>query len=312
MENAPFSYSEDSSGLHIGVQSALVNQWAGYYAARNEGAQLFHAVLSLPSTTIPGNKSFNTGLYVQTGGINVNYVTCAGGVDTGGYYWSVVEATGNPNQATQYNTLWFEWMNGQPLTRTCTIVTNGANMLSVYMDGSLVFSSTSMNLGYQSPFITFLEVQATDNTVMHFSTYTDYYSTSTGYVTVNGAPPGSTVEAVSASGTVLASGQAGTSGTATLGIAQYEMPLQATIEVNALGVIVASTTGPVQLYGGDVYAVGGSPGGLSAGATPTTGVFTIVPGNSQVVKGVGQGIQIDAGSASAPSAGAVCILGLCL
>src|SRR5581483_8093560 len=30
--NAPHSYSEDSGGLHIGVQAASSGQWAGFYA----------------------------------------------------------------------------------------------------------------------------------------------------------------------------------------------------------------------------------------------------------------------------------------
>src|SRR5437660_7144072 len=29
---AKFAYSEDSSGLHVGVQSAAAGTWAGYYA----------------------------------------------------------------------------------------------------------------------------------------------------------------------------------------------------------------------------------------------------------------------------------------
>src|SRR5438309_5287721 len=63
---AKFAYSENSSGLHIGVQSAAGGTWAGYYAVSgNTSATLFHALVTLPYTSVPDN-SFNTGIYVQT------------------------------------------------------------------------------------------------------------------------------------------------------------------------------------------------------------------------------------------------------
>ena len=309
VQGAPFMYSENSAGLHLGVQSKVSGQWAGYYGARGENAQLYHAILSLPSTTLPTNHSFNTGLYVQTGGINVNYVTCAGGVDLGGYFWAVVQATGNPNQATAYNTLWFQWMNGQPLTRDCTIVTNGSNLLDVYLDGNLVYTSSSMNLGYQYPLTVFLEVQTTDNTTMHFSTYTDYYATSSDTVTVNGAPAGSTVEIVGQSGNVLASSTAGLDGSAQMKIAKYHMPLSANVEVLVMGVVVASTPTMTAVYGGDVYSVGGLSGSGTGTAAPT-GVFTSNPVSSGTINpNVGQGVN---SKVSGPNGGTICIVGLCL
>lgn len=303
---APYAYYEDSSGLHIGVQPNTAGQWAGYYAARGESAGLFHATLSLPSSTLAADQSFNTGLYVQTGGSNVDYVTCAGEVDQGGYAWSVVQATGNQYGATQFNTLWFEWMNGQPLTRGCTIVTNGSNMLQVYLDGSLVYSSSSMNLGYQYPLTTFLEVQSTDNTTMHYSTYTDYYATTSGNITVNGAPAGSTVQLIGASGAVLASGRASLSGTAVLDVTMYNMPLSANIVVTDLGVTVASTSSPAAIYGGDAYALTAGSGSTLA---PTSGPYTANPTISgDISTSVGQGIGLLPG----PSSGDVCLLGICL
>ncbi|HEV2225576.1 MAG TPA: hypothetical protein VGR56_02080 [Nitrososphaerales archaeon] len=309
VQGAPAKYSEDSTGLHLGVQSKLSGQWAGYYGARGENAQLFHATLSLPSTTLPTNHSFNTGLYVQTGGVNVNYVTCAGGVDLGGYFWAVVQATGNPNQATTYNTLWFQWMNGQSLTRDCTIVTNGSNILDVYFDGTLVYTSSSMNLGYQYPLTVFLEVQTTDNTAMHFSTYTDYYATTSDSVTVNGAPAGSTVEIVGPSGNVFASATAGLDGSAQIKIAKYHLPLTANVEVLVMGVVVASTTTTTNVYGGDVYSVGGLSGGGTGTAAPV-GVFTSNPVSSGTINpNVGQGVT---SKVSGPSGGTICIVGLCL
>ena len=309
VEGAPNKYYEDSAGLHLGVQSVVGGQWAGYYAARGENAQLFHAILSLPSGTITASQNFNTGLYVQTGGSNVNYVTCAGGVNNVGYYWQVVQTTGNVNQATTFNTLWFQWMNSQPLTRDCTIVTNGSNLLDVYLDGTLVYTSRSMNLGYQYPLTVFLEVQTTDNTAMHFSAYTDYYATSSDTVTVNGAPGGSTVEIVGQSGNVLATTTAGLDGSAHLNIAQYHMPLSANVEVLVMGVVVASTPTTTSIYGGDVYSVGGLSGGGGGTAAPV-GVYASNPVSSGTINpNVGQGVT---SKVSGPNGGTICIAGLCL
>jgi hypothetical protein len=287
----PHQYSEDQSGLHLGVQTKPGVVWAGYYAAKGETAQLFHGMLSLPSSTIPVAQNFNTGLYVQTGGVNVNYVTCAGGVNNQGYFWAVVKATGNPYGATNYTSLWFQWMGGQPLTRDCTIITNGANLLRVYLDGVQVFSSTSMNLGYQLPFTAFLEVQTTDNTTMRFSTYTNYYATTSPTVTVNNAPPDSTVQIVGATGKVLATAQADTSGTATLDIGMYVMPLTANINVYELGVLVGSTSASVPIYGGDVYTVSPSPG-VGMGQPVAGTVYTSNPTTSSAINpNAGQGLR---------------------
>jgi hypothetical protein len=304
VEGTPFNYYEDGSGLHLGVQSNTGGEWAGYYASRGEQAQVFHADLSLPAAILPVNQSFNTGLYVQTGGVDVNYVTCAGEVDGGGYAWAVVQATGNEYGATNYNTLWFQWEDSQPLTRSCTIVTNGSNLLDVYLDGTLVYASTSMNLGYQSPFTVFLEVQGTDNTAMHYSTYTDYYATTSPAVTVNGAPPGSAVEIVGSGGNVLASGSAGPSGTVTMNVASFNMPITGTIQVLEAGITAASSS-TTQIYGGDVYTVG-VPG---ITGPSLSGPFTANPGTTDIVNpSVGDGLQINLGGGG----GGICILGICL
>src|SRR5438876_531987 len=192
LQGAPTTYSEDAQGLHLGIKAAVSGQWAGYYAVSHDtSAYLFHAALTLPSTTISDtapNAQFNTGLYVQTAPLpKINYVTCSGAVNPFGYYWGVWLASGNPNQATTITPLWFMWMNNQPLTRDCTIITNGNNLLKVYLDGTPVFSSTTMNLNIPPPFDSFLEVQTTSAAQMLSSTYTDYYATTSGTVTVASA-----------------------------------------------------------------------------------------------------------------------------
>jgi hypothetical protein len=250
----PYQYYEDSQGLHIGVQ-APVNMWTGYYAVSQPTAQVFHAVLTLPSSTIP-SQYFNTGLYVQTGAPKINYVTCAGQVSSTGVYWAVGEAIGDQNVATQFITLWQSAFGpDQPLTRDCTIVTNGNNLLTVYLDGTQVYTSSSLSLGYQSPFMVFLEVQSSYSGGMLFSTYKDYYAAASDSITITGVPTSSIGEIVDSSGKVLASAPVDSSGTVTLNIGQYHMPLMANIKVLTLGLETATTSSPVSIWGGNSYSL---------------------------------------------------------
>jgi len=281
LQGAPTTFSEDAQGLHLGIKAAVSGQWAGYYAVSPDtSAFLFHAVLTLPSTTISDtapNAQFNTGLYVQTAPLpKINYVTCSGAVNFFGYYWGVWLASGNPNQATTITPLWFMWMNNQPLTRDCTIITNGNNLLKVYLDGTLVFSSTTMNLNIPPPFDSFLEVQTTSAAQMLSSTYTDYYATTSGTVTVASAPLSSRVTIEDASGKVLASAQTDSNGNAVLNVEKLHMPLQGYIRSYGLdllggGVMTATTSSPVTIWGGDSYAatLGPSLAPGSAASAPT-------------------------------------------
>jgi len=253
---AKYTYSEDSQGMHIGVQSAVDGQWAGYYAVNgNTPAYLFHARLTLPYSTIPG-QSFNTGLYVQTGGPEINYVTCAAQTSSSGYYWAVVLATGNATYATSYKNLWFQWMNNQPLTRDCTIVTNGANMLKVYLDGQVVYSNSTMKLGYAYPFQVFIEVQSSYSGQMLFGVYNNYYATTNEKVTVTNAPAGGSVQIVDSTNKILASSPVASNGTATMLVGMYALPLNAYLKVyDPSNTLVASTASQIAIWGGDVYTV---------------------------------------------------------
>ena len=253
---AKYTYSEDSQGMHIGVQSAVDGQWAGYYAVNgNTPAYLFHARLTLPYSTIPG-QSFNTGLYVQTGGPEINYVTCAAQTSSSGYYWAVVLATGNATYATSYKNLWFQWMNNQPLTRDCTIVTNGANMLKVYLDGQVVYSNSTMKLGYAYPFQVFIEVQSSYSGQMLFGVYNNYYATTNEKVTVTNAPAGGSVQIVDSTNKILASSPVASNGTATMLVGMYALPLNAYVKVyDPSNTLVASTASQIAIWGGDVYTV---------------------------------------------------------
>ena len=51
---AKFTYSEDSQGLHIGVQSASSGTYSGYYAVSpNSTGFLYHAVVTLANSSLP-------------------------------------------------------------------------------------------------------------------------------------------------------------------------------------------------------------------------------------------------------------------
>ncbi|HLQ03527.1 MAG TPA: hypothetical protein VK114_01910, partial [Nitrososphaerales archaeon] len=106
-----------------------------------------------------------------------------------------------------------------------------------------------------SPFKVFLEVQSSYSGGMLFSTYRDYYATQSHTITVTGVPTSSTGEIVDPSGNVLASAPVDSSGTVTLNIGQYHMPLVANIVVLTLGVQTATTSSPVSIWGGDSYSL---------------------------------------------------------
>jgi len=210
-QNSPYAFSEDASGLHIGVQATPVAPFAGFYAVHKDNAMVAHAVLTSPSRTVPSGYP-NVGLYVQTGGPDVNYAVCAATTSSAQTFWSVALAIGNPNTAFQYIPLYVDSSANQPLTRDCTIVTNGQNYLAVYFDGSQVYQSSTLNLGYQAPFQFFLETQTSYTGGMFYGTFQDFYLANSDSVTVTKMPSSSVAQIVSPFGQVLASAPADGSG----------------------------------------------------------------------------------------------------
>jgi len=261
--NAPFAFNEDANGLHIGVQATSAAPYAGYYAELWNNAVLSHAVLTAPSRTVPSGYP-NVALYVQTGGPNVDYVECGAVTSSALTYWQVGMATGDPNHASTFQPLYIDMSLNQPLTRDCTIVTNGQNLLTVYLDNTQVYTSSTLNLGYQAPFQFFIETQTSYTGGMFYGTFQDFYLANGDSVTVTNLPPNSVAQIVSPSGQVLASSPADGSGTAKLPIGQFHMPLVANIQVTLLGLAVGSTSSPVSIWGGDAYTVS-LPLGLAGG-----------------------------------------------
>src|SRR5205085_4528754 len=190
----------------------------------------------------------------------INYVTCALSATATSHYWAIVSTTGNYDQATQFNVLWTDNSANQPTTRDCTIVTNGDNFLQVYLDNNLVYSSNNLSLQMPAPFNAFLEVQSSFAGKLLYSSYKDFYATTTSSITVQNAPHSGKVNVVSSDGkTILASGTVGSSGSVSIDVGKYHLPLSASIQAyDATGKLVASTSSTVTLWGGDVYTVGAS------------------------------------------------------
>ncbi|TLX99592.1 MAG: fibronectin type III domain-containing protein, partial [Thaumarchaeota archaeon] len=255
----PFFFNEDAQGLHIGVKAPKAGNWSGFYASTQSSTApfptLFHALVTAPSRTIPAN-DFNAGIYVQTAQPLINYVFCGESTSTTLTYWSVVLASGNANQATKTTTLYTDPAPNQPLTRDCTIVTNGQNYLEVFIDQKLVYQSTSLKQNMTTPFIFFLESQTSNAAQVLYGVFRNFYATSGESVVVNGIPAGATmVQIVDPTGAVLATASV-SSGTATLPVGQFAYPLKAKIIVYGSGnKVVASTSGVVSIYAGDVYSV---------------------------------------------------------
>jgi hypothetical protein len=214
---------------------------------------LYHSVLSVPFKTVD-NHWWDTGMYIQTSEPKINYVTCSAAVDTDHVTWAVVSTKGNADIATQFHTLWSDDSPNQPYTRDCTIVTNGSNLLQVYLDNKLVYSNNTLNLQMPSPFNAYLEVQTSTASRELSSNYADFYSTAGQFLKVTGADEGSKIQLVSSStGKVLADGSVGSDGSASLDIAKYHMPIDASIRAfDASGNQIANSA-EQSIWGGDEY-----------------------------------------------------------
>ena len=232
--NAPYDIFKDSQGFHIGVQSLSDGEWAGFYGVTpNTDAMVFHSVITTDRRTIPNPQTFySNGLYVQTASISdVNYVTCFSDTSAFGTVWAVFSATGNAGGATEFTRLWYDPSADQPLTRDCTIVTNGDNYLKVYLDGINVYENSTLSLQMPGPFNAFLEPQTSYAGEMQYGTYKDYYAVSSEIVQVTNIPSlAATARLVDSTGHELAKSQV-SSGTASFNIGKYHMPLAAYIKV---------------------------------------------------------------------------------
>ncbi|HXU96363.1 MAG TPA: hypothetical protein VFP45_08025 [Candidatus Nitrosotalea sp.] len=260
-ENAPYAYYEDSQGLHIGVQAPSAGTYAGYYAVTpNTNAMLFHAVITSPLRTMPmsnvSENYFQNGLYVQTTQAPVNYVTCVSITNSVATIWAIVHTYGTPFGSVAFDTLWYDASANQPLTRDCTIITNGHNYLKVYLDGAMVYSSNTLALGMPAPFNAFLEPQTSYDGTELFGTYTDFYaSSSENAKIINNPSSATTAKVVDDLGNVLVTSPV-ILGNATIDVGKYHFPLSASVQIfDSNNQQLASTPVTETVYGGDVYSV---------------------------------------------------------
>jgi hypothetical protein len=256
---APYVVLNDAQGLHIGVQASASGHWAGYYAASPiTNAMLFHAVIATPVRTVPSNPSqyYENAMAIKTYEQFINYVDCGSLTNNGTTVWGVGSVTGNASDGTHFHTLWTDPNPDQPLTRDCTIITNGNNYLRVYLDGKNVYTSNSLNLQMTEPFNAYLAPESSYASQLLKGTYKDYYATTDENVRVVNNPDNvTTVKLVDSSGVVLASANVN-SGTATISIGQYHFPLAAYIILyDRTGTQLTSTSSPMKIFGGDVYSV---------------------------------------------------------
>ncbi len=256
-QNAPYEFSKDTQGLHVGVQATANGTWSGIYAVTpNTNAMLFHATVSTPVSFIP-YQWYENGMYVQTAGSqNVNYVTCVSITSQWGTTWAIVSTTGTVNQATQFNVLYSDHNPNQPLTRDCTIITNGNNYLKVYLDGNMVYNNSTMNLQMPGPFNVFLEPQSSYPGKMLDGIYKDYYATTDENIKITNNPANAArVDLIDTAGSVIASSPV-SSGSATINVGSYHFPLAGTIKVyDGNNNVIASTSSLVNIFGGDVYSI---------------------------------------------------------
>jgi hypothetical protein len=227
-----------------------------YSVTPNTNAMLFHSVITTPVNFIP-YQWYENGMYVQTAASqNVNYVTCVAATSQWGLDWLVVSTTGNVNQATQFNVLYADPSSNQPLTRDCTIITNGNNYLKVYMDNAMVYTSDTLNLQMPEPFNVYLEPQSSYPGKLLNGTFLDYYVTTGENIKVTNLPAGAdTAYLVDSGGNALAAAQVG-NGVANLDVGAYHFPLAGTIMVyDSNYTLIASSSVIHNIYGGNEYSM---------------------------------------------------------
>lgn len=252
---APLDFFKDVDGLHIGVQAPSEGTYAGYYAVSpNTNGMLFHSQITSPLRTTPSGY-YQNGIYVQTAQDPINYVACVSITNNIATLWAVVHTYSSPFQALVFDTLYVDTSANQPLTRDCTIVTNGSNYLEVYLDNSLVYSSDALALAMPAPFNFFLEPQSSYPGQMLYGVYRDYYATSDKNIRIENIPQNATsVKIVDGSGNILSSIPP-VLGTARLDVAKYHYPLDAYIKAyDSSGALLAATPVSQTIYGGDLYS----------------------------------------------------------
>ncbi len=257
-ENATYAFYRDTQGLHIGAEAPANGTYAGYFAmSANTTASLFHSVITTPVRAIPSNGNyFQNGMYVQTAQANVNYATCVSITNNVGTVWAVVHTYGTANSAVKFDLLWMDNSPNQPLTRDCTIITNGSNYLRVYMDGQMVYTNSTLNLQMPMPLNAYLEPESSYAGQILYGTYNDYYETSGDMLGISSVPAGSSeAKILDRAGNLVASSPVSGSN-ASIDIGRFHDPINGTLVITGTGNgTVASAPNFYNIFGGDNYTV---------------------------------------------------------
>jgi hypothetical protein len=253
-----YSHNESPTGLIMGVRAVAQGNWSGYYAVSPlYKGEVFHARLWIYNRSIP-SQYFDTGMWIQTSLPQINTVFCGAVVNSTSYSWVVESTLGNRNIATSFTALYAQ--AGGPLTKDCTIVTNGENMLRVYFDGVLVYSSDSLDLQIHSPFQTYLEVQSSYGPSMVYGGFSDYFAARNGTVTLVDSPPGHKAVLLDTLGKTIASSKVPRNGTVSFNVEALHQPILGKIQLyDANNTLVTSTPDSGPIWGGSVYTAGPPP-----------------------------------------------------
>ena len=252
---APYDYFLDEEGIHIGVQAPELGTYVGSTSLvpPTEGT-LFHTTITAPQKTIPDGY-LNNGLVVQGSDWAPNYITCVAVTNPDGTSWSVTYSYVDSDGNSQYDILFEDYNPDAPQTRDCTIYTDGGNLLRVFLDDQEVYSSKAMGMNLQTPLISSLSVQSSYDGKKLYGIFKDYYITIDTNIQVNNLPPSvESIVLLDSSNTEIASGNV-ENGIAVVDIGKFSYPLEATIRAMDADGPLASTTGPIPIYGGDIYEV---------------------------------------------------------
>jgi hypothetical protein len=301
--NAPHSASEDSSGLHLGLLAPSADNWAGYFGITPlTPARLFHARITLGDAR-PVSGVLDTAVYVQQEMFQdprIDAMGCGADVFPTETRWTISLQAGDADHEIINQSIYTDNSANQPTSRECTLITNGDNQLTAYIDGQKVFSSTKMNLNMPQPFQYYIELQTNSITPstgsMFTGTFTDYYATTSDSIKVINAGASSVVRVIDAiSGNVLASSIADSVGTAFVDVGEYHMPINANVIVydsTGTSILATTTTADGSMYGGDVYNVASSATQTStlninsvdlSGTNPINGLFLTISRGTQLV-----------------------------
>ena len=283
-KNTTYDIYKDSQGLHIGEPGPNPAQfgdgsYSGYYAVSPDTtALLVHATLTATNQPVLHN-DFQNQLEIMTTNGKVNYLDCAAITNSDGTYWTLVHGYGNAVEASHFDTLWVDTSPNQPLTRECTVITNGSNYLKLYMDDVMVYTSNTLSLAMPAQFDYYLQTMNSYYNQMRHGIFKDYYATTDENIKVTGNPTNAaTVSLINSTGGVMASSSI-TAGSATLNVGMYHFPIAATIQVtDSSGNIIASN--PENIYGGDVFTV--SSGGTATAPQPPTSLSANTISSSQI------------------------------